>query len=78
MSITSFLKSQAGIITALSLAVAFLIFACQVWSFWPWFSTNSEALRKAALIIFALVIAPLAVWRTLIANKNTDIAYKNT
>ena len=34
--------------------------------------------EKSLLNYLALVSAPLAVWRTLIANKNTDIAYKNT
>ena len=73
MSITSFFKSHMGNVIALSLA-----FVCLAWFFWSWFSTNSEAVRNLALLIFALVGMPLAVWRTYIANQNTEIANKNS
>ena len=45
---------------------------------WPWLSENSEDVRNIALIIFAVLGTPLAIWRTSIASKNNDIAVDNT
>lgn len=49
-----------------------------VWWQWCWIIYNHEAFRNVGLILFALLGAPFAVWRTMIANKNTDIALQNT
>jgi len=45
---------------------------------WSWIHTNSEEVRNIGFIFFAIVGGLLAIWRTSIATKNTNINDRNS
>ena len=49
-----------------------------VWRQWYWLINNHEEFRNVGLILFGLIGAPFAVWRTMIARENTNISLHNS
>ena len=49
-----------------------------VWWQWCWLINNHEEFRNVGLILFGLIGAPFAVWRTMIARENTNISLHNS
>ena len=67
----------AAAILAVVLAVAAVI---GLWAIWDWLQgdgeSNGETLRNIALVLAAVIALPLALWRSLVAQRQADTAQR--
>lgn len=76
-----FLKREWYLRAAATLAVGLAVAAgFGVWSIWDWLQADEESngatLRNIALVLAAVVALPLALWRSLVAQRQADTAQR--
>ena len=83
-SVVRFVQAKCG---SLPLPVLVVAVAVGIWSlvnYWDWLQitpdgkeSGSTTVRNIGLVIAALVALPLAIWRSLVAQRHADTAQQN-
>ena len=71
-------RGNLAVILPATIAIAAAVGLC--WAFWGWLQTaeesNSATLRNVALIATAVIGLPLALWRSLVAQRQANAAQR--